>query len=247
MDWKAKSTAVLGHIRGVIEINKYIAEIFQANSSNIKSHFEGSIEPSIKQIRNELEVLLKFDDLPHGAKVAITKFLQTTYALNNRTHENLLQILPLMTCCSELEYAISDTETQIRSSAECAFMHLQHLIKDDENVRDKWGAAYDKGETECENLGKLHLLWHGLYTFKIGDKSSDGAQTDFAYRDNPKDIGRAVSGIVLTEWKMVRDIKKLNDIVLGARVQLGEYKSGILAHIELKKYSLYYLGIKSIP
>ena len=91
-----------------------------------------------------------------------------------------------------------------------------------------------RGETACEKLGAVHLLWHGIFAFKI---NALGAQTDLVYSE-PIDASitqRGIEGLVLTEWK-VADAKNATDRFAQARQQAERYRKGPLIGTELTGY-----------
>src|SRR5208283_5429640 len=67
---------------------------------------------------------------------------------------------------SEFNYIIADTQFIARRITERAFIHLQRCIIVDKEVRQKWIDAFNTREPECEKLGALHLLHHGVWAFK---------------------------------------------------------------------------------
>jgi len=121
----------------------------------------------------------------------------------------------------------------IRLRSARGFELLQRILAVDFDVRKKWLDAFrGKGETSCEQLGAVHLLSQGIYAFKI---NTDGARTDLVF-DEPIDVARAEQtseGLVLTEWKVARAEKEIGPAFEEARRQVGLYKEGALAGVEL--------------
>lgn len=137
---------------------------------------------------------------------------------------------------SEFSYIIADTQAVALKITERAFIHLQRSIIADEEVRKKWKSAFSAGEIKCEKLGALHLLWHGVWAFKI---DAVGGRTDLILNEPLPDdsaIEESSSALVLTEWKIVRDNNALNPQIKAAHKQAKLYRSGILASIELTNY-----------
>jgi hypothetical protein len=112
---------------------------------------------------------------------------------------------------------------------------LQRLLVVDEDVRAKWKRAYEHGgEPPCERLGAVHLLWHGIYAFKV---NAAGARTDLVFNE-PLERSferRGVEGLVLTEWK-VADAKNGVGRFEEGRTQAKLYKDGPLVASELTAY-----------
>ena len=114
-----------------------------------------------------------------------------------------------------------------------AFLHLQRSIVADPVIRERWRQAFAGTERECETLGSLHLLQHGIWAFKA---SGRGEATDLIY-DEPRlietDERRASAGIVLTEWKKVNSLTELDAKAQAALGQARRYESDILAGIDI--------------
>jgi hypothetical protein len=134
----------------------------------------------------------------------------------------------------ELTYLLSNRQELVRSRTERAFAHLQWTLAVDKSVRDKWKTAFEKRETSCESLGAVHLLWHGIYAFKV---NAEGARTDlvFSERITESDAARSADGLVLTEWKLA-DEGSAEKQFESARHQAALYAGGALAGVELSGY-----------
>ena len=134
----------------------------------------------------------------------------------------------------EFEYLTKDATQVARSFVARAFTHLQRLLVADEQTRRIWQDKFAQGETACEALGACHLLLHGIWAFKT---SAAGERTDLVMSE-PLDIGsgeiqRTSMGLVLTEWKIVRDRTELAAKLDGAYQQAKRYRQGILAGFEV--------------
>lgn len=138
-------------------------------------------------------------------------------------------IVKLLAFESEMTYCLDSPTERIRSVSEVAFMHLQRLIVADGEYREKWQDAFIQRETRCEMLGALHLLWHGIWAFKV---DATGGKTDLVYQE-PPDVGSAPAalGMILTEWK--RAVGDVDAAYAAAREQAAIYSGGILAGLEL--------------
>jgi len=146
---------------------------------------------------------------------------------------------------SDFNYLTSDLEgTAVRLTAR-AFIHLQRSIVADASVREKWKFALSQHETACEKLGAVHLLQHGIWSFKV---DSIGERTDLvlgeALRDQAlEEVYLSAEGLVLTEWKTATQSNS-EQKYQEALVQAERYARGSLAAIELKGYR--YLVIVTI-
>ncbi|MFX0135364.1 MAG: hypothetical protein ACFFDN_17100 [Candidatus Hodarchaeota archaeon] len=114
----------------------------------------------------------------------------------------VLQIRLTALCAlrSRFEFYLANLEDQIRATTDRALMHLQRCIVVDSEYRKKWEEAF-KNETLCEKLGAVHLLWHGIWAFKVDAK---GGRTDLVMGDridNPSKVEETAFGMVLSEWK----------------------------------------------
>lgn len=133
---------------------------------------------------------------------------------------------------AEVDYLLSGQDTYLRSLTENSFRHLQRLITVDTDFRLKWQRAMQEGEPSCERLGAIHLLWHGLFAFKAG---ASGEQTDLVFSEPVEaDDAPGASGLVLTEWKVLRRGEDAGQKAEQARLQAARYNMGVLNGVELK-------------
>ena len=144
---------------------------------------------------------------------------------------------------SEFTYVIADTQSVALRITERAFAHLQRSIIVDDEIRNKWKAAFSVGERECEKLGSLHLLSHGIWAFKV-----DGGKgrTDLILNEPLSDLSiieRTSTALVLTEWKIVKQRRELESRIQEACKQTKIYSSGLLSGIELVNYRYLVMGI----
>lgn len=194
----------------------------------LQSHCE-DIRTSIEQFRETFR-----DSLPAAANAAIERFMEDggeQIRINSKGDATLVRtiIVKLVAFEAELTFCLDSQMERVRSTSELAFMHLQRLIVADEDYRSKWQNAFEAHETHCEKLGALHLLWHGIWAFKI---DASGGKTDLMYQEPPKIGSLPVAlGMVLTEWK-----KSANDPHTeydAAKKQAAMYSGGVLAGVEL--------------
>ena len=138
---------------------------------------------------------------------------------------------------SEFTYLVSDTQVVARRITERAFTHLQRCLVVDSEMQNKWEKAFKEAtELACEKLGALHLLSHGIWAFKADAKKG---QTDLVLNEplsSLLEIERTADALVLTEWKLVKDKKNLNDRIKEAKRQTDGYSRGVLGGIELANY-----------
>jgi hypothetical protein len=88
---------------------------------------------------------------------------------------------------TEMSFLLSDVQESIRVRSERAFSHLLRSLVVDATLRDKWLTALEAGEVECEKLGAVHLLLHGIWAFKVDAAS---ARTDLVFQEPVFDLAR---------------------------------------------------------
>ncbi len=145
-----------------------------------------------------------------------------------------LQLCVLSSAKSQLNYHMSGTHQQLRLLTDRAFMHLQRCIIADDELREKWKKAFGRGETKCEALGAVHLLWHGIWAFKA---NAAGGRTDLVLGnviDNQSIATEAALGLVLTEWKRAVKSSDAKAMFDQGREQVALYRADVLAGIELE-------------
>lgn len=138
---------------------------------------------------------------------------------------------------SDFNYYTSDLDGVVLRQTARGFSHLQRSIVADQSIREKWICAFNKNEEACEKLGSVHLLQHGIWSFKI---NSIGEHTDLVLGEPLSDSGLTETylssdGLVLTEWKVASEgnsASKFSEALNQAKL----YAQGSLASIELKKY-----------
>ena len=134
---------------------------------------------------------------------------------------------------TEMSFLLSDVQESVRARSERAFSHLQRSLVVDATLRDNWLKAFDAGEVECEKLGAMHLLLHGIWAFKV---DAAGARTDLVFQEPVVDLAaaqRSAEGLVLTEWKKAGPKDNPRQRFEEARAQARRYAQGALAGIEL--------------
>lgn len=242
MQWRDEWTAIGGRIDGLLAAGQFFIQALQVNSGD---SFGGA-----KQFAEQAkDVVAKADSfverysglLPSNGEAAIRTFLETQRSRiedrNVKGVEGLkLRLIALALLKSEVDFHFQDFEAIIRTQSERAFVHLQQLIVADQSVGERWLKAFGDGEIACERLGGAHLLHHGIFAFKV---SAQGARTDLVFGEPVESDGRIqrlADGIVLTEWKLIRDMAKASEAAAGAVAQAQMYATGVLGGLELRTY-----------
>lgn len=134
---------------------------------------------------------------------------------------------------------MSDPQAHIRKTVEIAFAHLQRTIVVDKQKRTQWNDSEKEKEklkeTDYEKLGDIHLLSHKIWAFKI---NAAGERTDLVLSEpiKPEDVlYQSVEGLVLTEWKVVREDNS-QTIISNALEQAQRYRTGSLYSLMLHNY-----------
>jgi hypothetical protein len=234
-EWNGISARISGLARAV--------ELFVATLSVQHSDSYGIartvISEDIKSIYGNLRTFYDAYSqiLPKMASTALKAFLESTNVDSDLNSEipRAQRIISFEAFRVRFEYLIRDFEGEARARIELAFEHLRRSIVVDEDIRNKWLAAFSSHETRCEKLGAVHLLSHGIFAFKV---AAGGAATDLVFGDPVDDredmLRRSARALVLTEWKRVTDVGKALLQATEARTQAAMYGAGVLADIEIK-------------
>jgi hypothetical protein len=236
-------TALSARIRGLIDASHLAAELFARNNDALGGMIH--LGKHALAILNDLDKFgATLDDSSEHARLAIKKLASEAGELFNTVHTttDMRQIyirsglLMLAAAETELSYLLRDRQAAIRALSDRAFEHLQRTIVVDDSVRQKWVNAFDTGEPECEKLGAVHLLSHGIWAFKA---NATGGRTDLVYQEpltNINAVERFADGLVLTEWKKLSDGGNPTRYFESARNQSDFYSTGVLAGTELTRY-----------
>lgn len=254
MSWKSEWEALSIRIASLLDAGHFFAQIVQANSSDAYSA-GGLLTGNATDVFCEIEAFgNRYErSLPAPALESLRRFVdkhRPTFALSAQGSANQLQfthfrLTALRVIQSEIAYLLSDREIAGRGLVERAFIHLQRTIAADPAMRGKWRTAFDADETECEKLGAVHLLLHGIWGFKA---NAAGERTDLVLGQRlliDSQIERAANALVLTEWKILRPDGNLAAVAEQAFSQAKRYSEGSLAGFELA--SRRYLVIVSRP
>jgi hypothetical protein len=171
------------------------------------------------------------------ADISVAKLLQDTTVQGKLKDEQIWAALAMLVNFEiEVTYVLFDAQVAIRSRTERAFLHLQRLIVVDATARNQWKAALKAKEVACEKLGAVHLLWHGIWAFKVDGK---GERTDLVFQqivDSIHDEQRFSAGLVLTEWKVASSDTDARRKFIEALHQAKRYAGGVLAGNELTAF-----------
>ena len=171
------------------------------------------------------------------ADISVGKLLQDTTVTSDLKKEQIWAALAMLVNFEiEVTYILFDAQVAIRSRLERAFLHLQRLIVVDATTRDQWKAALKAKEVACERRGAVHLLWHGIWAFKVDGR---GERTDLVSQqivDGVPEEQRFSDGLVLTEWKVASSDAEAQRKFTEAQHQANRYAKGVLAGNELTAF-----------
>jgi hypothetical protein len=245
--WKSQWFYLSTRIGSLLDAARFLVSTFTKDKQDFYAaniEIRRNAEAVVKQI----EIFQNHDGLPDLVRDRLKAFLDLY-----RAHEEALEkqkntinppndldrmqwlLTVLAALRSELDYVLSDFETVTRSLVNRAFEHLKRCIRADDDFGERWRKAYAKDETACEKLGAVHLLHHGIWTFKA---NGPGSRTDLVLgtpivdKDLPE-IERASNALVLTEWKLIRNESELNRKANEAYKQAVDYGESLLAGFEL--------------
>jgi len=230
--------AISGRIRGLAQAADLQAQFMQSNSNDTFG-VEKHIGDSCNKIFNEIEKYSadSNDEIPTEIKQSIGSFICKRRSIFAEAMSDAPKaraaIIFLAALDVEITYLLSDQQAKIQNRTERAFLHLRRSLAADAHQRSIWQSAFGtNGETACERLGASHLLWHGIYAFKV---DASGGKTDLILPSFPEieDVSRAVDGFVLTEWKVASSPKDAKERYAEAKRQAALYANGVLAGIEL--------------
>lgn len=134
---------------------------------------------------------------------------------------------------AEVSMALLDYDSLGRQRTARAFEHLARSIIVDDGLKARWETAFQTDEVACERLGAVHLLLHGIWAFKV---DAIGERTDLVLQeklDITRTVAEATDFMVLTEWKLVRNIGELSSKADEGRHQAARYSRSSLAATEL--------------
>jgi hypothetical protein len=134
----------------------------------------------------------------------------------------------------QINYELKDPQIMIIKSVDIAFNHLQRQLIADQSIQTTWS---NLKETDYEKLGGAHFLMHKIWAFKVNEA---GQRTDLVLADKVIDesdsLSQSVTGLVLTEWKIVDENRSQDSQIEQAKKQCEKYSNGSLAAVELLNY-----------
>ena len=233
--WKALSA----RIRGLSEAAEFDHRLFANNNTGdwqFLSLHAAEIVGALKGLKATLEeadhatAALAVERVLDHNKI---KMLQTLSEYGDNREKIVRScVVALRAFEAEMTFLLSDTQQNMRTRSERAFRHLNWQIAVDDEVRDKWRTAFTEGETQCEKLGAVHLLWHGIFAFKI---DANKGRTDLVFGEPLDGQETYADALVLTEWK--KATKGDAGKKFGQAVKQAEkYAHGPLAENELRSY-----------
>jgi len=245
MSWHREWIAIERSVTDFSEICSDFVSALNANSSDSLGTMKNVILPMAEEIADRITVLGERykTQLPNNVLELISKLdsvhFDSGYASNTLKNPTAIAHFSsrFQKFCSDFNYLTSDLEgTVVRLTAR-SFIHLQRSIIADESIQEKWKIAISKNEMACEKLGAVHLLQHGIWSFKV---DGIGERTDLVLGEpitdrELNDVYLSAEGLVLTEWKIANQLNYLKKYQ-EAQKQAERYTRGSLASIELKSY-----------
>jgi len=247
MNWQIEWQALSARIKGLLDAGLFFYQALHHSSEDSLSVKKkillkegGKIYGVLKEFSQKYQSIF-----PTAAAECLDGFLRNselatpTFFNPDKTWESgavQFALTSLVAFQSEFNYIIADTQFIARKITERAFIHLQRCIVVDKEVRRKWLEAFNGHETKCEELGALHLLYHGIWAFKA---EATGGKTDLILNEplpSTAVIESASDTLVLTEWKLVKSSNELNGKIQVAQKQAEIYSSDVLGGIEIRNY-----------
>jgi hypothetical protein len=237
MSWRGEWRAIDARIVGLGTSARDLVRSYGVRSNDILSVIKTVLIPSANRLFQDLTAFLKANKqaIPKEGASVIESFLTKhgNSLTPGQTHEDLaaLQLVAiLVSVAAEATYYFSDADVEAKRTIERAFVHLQRSLAVDADLRDRWQSA--QLETECEALGAIHLLAHGIWSFKAhGAKSRTDLVLGCPLESDNLQHANA-EAMVLTEWKMVSE-GTLDAKATEAYEQVRDYQSGLLAGFEV--------------
>ncbi len=238
--WKALSA----RIRGLAEAVEFDWRCFGATNTG-NSRFLLTQASELVDTLTELKAALEHAGHATAADaVGRVLALERIRAVRESTETPDAQVQNVRSCLvalrafeAEMTFLLSDSQQSMRTRSERAFRHLIWQIVVDDEVRQKWRKAFDDtkhGEVQCEKLGAVHLLWHGIYAFKFD--AAKGGRTDLVFKEPLGDQETYADALVLTEWKKATKSDAHTKFSEAVRQAENYARAGPLAGNELRGY-----------
>jgi hypothetical protein len=244
MSWLTEWKAIAAQIQGLLEAASFYSGSATTIGHEPKDVFAVGNKQLIPHIHKIRALLSKFSDnykdsIPRDAADSLADFFNKypTWPTSDDFGYVHIMVTVLVSFRAQFEYHISDTSFVAKRLSERAFIHLQRSIVADEELRNKWIKAFNKGkEPACEKLGGAHLLLHGIWAFKV---NTAGERTDLVFNEPILDfssVERTAEALVLTEWKRVLSPSQTEAMAGKVREQAARYTVGALGGVELAGY-----------
>ena len=237
-------------IFGFTQTVQYVS-IGQQPTLDVQDRLEIANRTLLPTMKECLQEILKFRDTYSGqlsgpVNECITRFdtiAKSALGTNAPGGRHQIQcIVAFVALRSELNYHLSDRESQMIKLVERAFLHLRRRIIADPDFAKQWKTSYQNGgEAACEKLGAVHLLQHGIWSFKA---HSEHERTDLILGAplDMQEADRSADALILTEWKKFDDQKykpkeresQMQKIAESAVKQAGIYTKSSLAGYEIR-------------
>lgn len=231
-------SAVAARLEAVERMSSiYAGFLGNTSAKTLKGADEAIHESCIAVWEDMLTFREDFGGVVAAADVALDRFTASNSLDNIKVYDSdfnrtRVLVLKLIALGAEVSHALHDRTEQVRSASELAFQHLQRLIVVDAKIKQDWDDAFKAGETHCEKIGAVHLLWHGILAFKV---DATGGRTDLVYQEPVRAEGLAgIRGLVLTEWKVAHGDGAHEFKV--AEKQAEFYSTGVLGGVELASH-----------
>ena len=240
MNWLTQWKALSDRIAGIIEAGSLYYRTQVRTSDDPYGTVKNQLLPRFQRLFVDLEAFVDRHGaaLPPGARTVIVDFIDSNRGLFTNPamtpEATAKSALPALAGFkAEFQYQVADLEVIAQRRVERAFQHLQRSIVADPEVKARWQAAFEKGETSCEGLGAAHLLLHGVWAFKV---SGEGERTDLVLQDPLDDmdeVQRSAEALVLTEWKKAPTPELAGEKARQGKAQAEAYSAGVLGGLEL--------------
>lgn len=249
MSYREEWAALSARFEGIIDAGKIALQVFAKSDSDDAGMFP-TLRLELETVVTDLADLVHMhkEAIPPGLISAIGKYSVAwkEIGLSNRPSGRIGTLIGRARLfLTEATYHMTNREELDRRIVERAFAHLQRTIVVDDSYRSRWQEAFEGGEPKCERLGHVHLLWHGVYSFKA---RANGAETDLITGGPVSDadsLARQANVFALTEWKLVRASEDPAEKAAEARHQSAIYSGGVLLGLALHEYRYVVLVSKS--
>jgi hypothetical protein len=232
--WKALSARIRGLAEAVEYDHRFFSKDNTGNWRFLRTQANELVD-ALKELKATLE------QAGHAtAELAVERVLDLNQITAVRAPSEMTEahvqtvrscLVALRAFEAEMTFLLSDAQQNIRTVSERAFRHLNWQIAVDDEARRKWQEAFEQGEVRCEQLGAAHLLWHGIFAFKI---DAAKGRTDLVYAERLGEQDTYADALVLTEWKKAISASDAGTIFSEAVKQAKIYAHGPSAGNELR-------------